>query len=372
MTSPDQPRRPLRTTLLFLSGAVFAVVLAAASIGGYVWLQRNKAEVDASASVPDDAALAAPENEVATEAEAEATPALQPEYADAVFAGDEAWFVKGPLLDPSAKAEWDALPQRLGSIGYGTRVFCVDCDREPFGEDSEFSPLHDHRPEMLADFAKQRGQSSPGFVRYMSLAVAGKVAFPRLEGTTDAALLTRERFMESYGAMFDNHLRGIPGHAKRAILDWNNMQEEDWTFADHGNIDPRGLFSQHDFNRDGSDDVAVVMHCDTCEDYRLLVFASRDGQPDYLLHEERIAGRALLKALHADPEERWEREIYMGGAEKALPDQDPLLVTPQEGTPYALVYDPKFDAMRRYEQRPGADTEGNEKTKTGGAAMQAE
>lgn len=361
MTTPSPPRR-LRTVLMFLSGAAFAVLLIAGGMAGY-WSLKNKSAAEALAEA-EAAAAAPPPPDADAVAEAEdAASVLQPEYADSIFAGDEAWFVKGPLLDPSAKAEWEAMPERLSPIDYGTRIFCVDCSREPFGEDSEFSPLHDHRPDMLADFAKQRGQSHPQFVRYMTLAAAGKVGFPRLEGTTEQTLLTRERFMESYGAMFDNDLRSIPWHAKRAILDWNNTQEEDWRFADQGNIDPRGLSSQHDFNLDGSDDVAVVMYCEACEAHRLLVFASRKGKPDYLLYQERIEGRALLKALYPDPEERWEREIYMGGSEKVSPPQDPLLVTPQEGTPYALVYDPKFDTMRRYEQRPDTSEGGNLKTK---------
>jgi hypothetical protein len=349
--------------LLFLSGAAFAVLLVAGGMAGF-WYLKNKSA--AEALMEAEAAVAAPSSadpDAVPEADAPAT-ALQPEYADSIFAGDEAWFVKGTLLDPSAKAEWEALPERLGSIGYDTRIFCVDCSRKPFGADSEFSPLHDHRPDMLADFAKQRGQSEPGFVRYMTLAAAGKVGFPRLEGTTDETLLTRERFMETYGVMFDNNvLRTIPWHAKRAILDWNDAQEENWRFADQGNIDPQGLYSQHDFNLDGIDDVAVVMHCEACEAHRLLLFASRKGKADYLLYQERIEARALLKALYPDPEERWEREIYMGGSEKVSPPQDPLLVTPQEGTPYALVYDPKFDTMRRYEQRPDTGEGGNLKTK---------
>lgn len=363
MTPATQTRSPLRTTLLLLSGAVLAALLVAGGMVGYTWWQVRKAAEEAMAAA--NAPVAAPplEDTAVAEADAVAGAGLQPEYADSIFAGDEAWFVKGPVFDPSVKAEWEALPDRLGSFDYGTRIFCVDCSQAPFGEDSAFSPIHDHSPQMLADFARQRGQTEPGFVRYMSLAATGKVGFPRLAGTTGETLLTRERFMESYGAMFDNYLRMIPWHAKRAILDWNNTQEEDWTFADQGNINPQGLFSQHDFNLDGIDDVAVVLYCETCEEYRLLLFASRKDNPDYLLYQERIDGRVLLKALYPDPQERWEREIYMGGPEKVSPPQDPLLVTPQEGAPYALVYDPKFDAMRRYEQKIDTDAGENLKTK---------
>ncbi len=357
--------------LLFLSGAAFAVLLLVGGMAGY-WYLKNRSAAEALAEA-EAAAAAPPPSDADAVAEAEdARAVLQPEYADSIFAGDEAWFVKGPLLDPSTKAEWEALPERLGSIGYDTRIFCVDCSQAPLSEESEFSPLHDHGPQMLADFARQRGASEPALVRYMTLASAGKVGFPRLAGTTDETLLTRERFMESYGVMFDNNiLRTVPWHAKRAILDWNNAQEEDWRFADQGNIDPRGLYSQHDFNLDGIDDVAVVMHCEACEEHRLLLFASRKDKPDYLLYQERIEARALLKALYPDPEERWEREIYMGGPEKVSPPQDPLLVTPQDGIAYALVYDPDFDAMRRYEQRPATGESGNLKTKdVAGTAQQ--
>lgn len=372
MTPATQTRRPLRTTLLLLSGAVFAALLVAGGMVGYTWWQARKAAEEAMAAANAPVAAPPPEDAAVAEADAVAGTVLQPEYADSIFAGDEAWFMKGPVFDPSVKAEWEALPDRLGSFDYGTRIFCVDCSQAPFGEDSEFSPIHDHSPQMLADFARQRGQTEPGFVRYMSLAAAGKVGFPRLAGTTGETLLTRERFMESYGAMFDNELRTIPWHAKRAILDWNNAEEEDWTFADQGNIDPRGLVSQHDFNLDGIDDVAVVMHCESCAEHRVLLFASRKGKPDYVLHQESIEGRALLKALYPDPEERWEREIYMGGPEKVSPPQDPLLVTPQDGTPYALVYDPKFDAMRRYEQQSIGGSEGNVKTKDSERIAQGE
>lgn len=285
----------------------------------------------------------------------------------AIFTGDTGHITKGKLLDTSYKKEYDQLPEKLYALSFGETIYCVTC-KDDKGEKGEkqrgYSVIETNTLQDLEKYQPKVGQEN--WKAYLKLAIKGAVEYPTLLPAllNDNYLVSVEDFSRKYGSDFDAfYLKELPYGVKEKLLDFYSSDEgTGYRFMNSGNLKYSSLLREGDFSGPDKKEIAILLK-DTREGlndaYLLLVFLRKNDislHPEYYIaFNEVFLGKVILETVYKDPEERWDHKVFMNTEEKVETRYNSLRILRPEQRDTVLIYDEKFDRMRKYIQVPKSE-----------------
>lgn len=284
-----------------------------------------------------------------------------------VGAYEEAFVLKGKLLDASYQKEYDALPDTLYKMMYGDRILCVDCDNGNSTTAKWYTWETKGASEEKLKTMYPKPTRELDWIKYTILADKGKVEYPSyaplyLKNGITCNLVAQDKFSEGYN-LFDKGpaLSDIPLLAKIKILQFLNSEGNRNFKIERGDQPFNDLVVVTDLTKKEQRDVAIVFReiseGGIHERYKLLVYAySRYNGEYYILYNENFYEPVVIASLNAS----FEYGIYMNSGEKAIPHFPPLMVKQQGRPDVALVYDKEFDKMVPYIQMKKSEEEKEE------------
>lgn len=288
----------------------------------------------------------------------------------AIFTGDTGHITKGKLLDASYKKEYDQLPEKLYALGFGETIYCVTCkddkgDKSDKGEKQRgYSVIETNSPQDLEKYQPRVGQEN--WKAYLKLAMKGAVEYPTLLPAllNDNYLVSAEDFSRKYGHDFDAfYLKELPYGVKEKLIDFYASDEGTaYRFMNSGNLKYSSLLREGDFSGEDKKEIAILLK-DTREGlndaYLLLVLLRKNDtslHPEYYIaFNEVFPGKVIIETVYKDPEERWDHKVFLNTEEKVETRYNSLRILRPEQRDTVLVYDEKFDRMRKYIQVPKSE-----------------
>lgn len=282
----------------------------------------------------------------------------------AIFTGDTGHITKGKLLDASYKKEYDQLPEKLYALSFGETIYCVTCKDGKGEKQRGYSLIETNTPQDLEKYQTKVGQEN--WKAYLKLAMKGAVEYPTLMPAllNDNYLVSAEDFGRKYGNDFDAfYLKELPYGVKEKLLDFYSSDEgAAYRFVNSGNLKYSSLLREGDFSGQDKKEIAILLK-DTREGlndaYLLLVFLRKNDpslHPEYYIaFNEVFPGKVIIETVYKDPEERWDHKIFMNTEEKVETRYNSLRILRPEQRDNVLVYDEKFDRMRKYIQVPKSE-----------------
>ncbi|WP_457279315.1 hypothetical protein [Polaromonas sp. P5_D5] len=282
----------------------------------------------------------------------------------AIFTGDTGHITKGKLLDASYKKEYDQLPEKLYALSFGETIYCATCKDGKGEKQRGYSVIEANTPQDLEKYQPKVGQEN--WKAYLKLAMKGAVEYPTLLPAllNDNYLISAEGFSRKYGSDFDAfYLKELPYGVKEKLLDFYSSDEgAAYRFVNSGNLKYSSLLREGDFSGQDKKEIAILLK-DTREglnDAYLLLVLLRKNDPSlhpeyYIAFNEVFPGKVIIETVYKDPEERWDHKIFMNTEEKVETRYNSLRILRPEQRDTVLVYDEKFDRMRKYIQVPKSE-----------------
>lgn len=306
---------------------------------------------------------------VSTQGDTEAS-AVAESKTIAIFTGDTGHITKGKLLNASYKKEYDQLPEKLYALHFGETIYCVTCTDDKGKKQPGYSVIETNTLQDLEKYRPAVGQEN--WIAYLKLAMKGAVEYPALLPTilNENYLMSAENFSRKYGHSFDAfYLKELPYGVKEKLLQFYSSDEgANYRFLKSGNLKYSSLLREGNFSGQDKKEIAILLK-NTREElndtYILLVFLRKNDpslHPEYYIaFNEVFQGKVILETVYPDPEERWDHKVFMNTEEKVETKYDSLRILQPEQKDNVLVYDEKFDGMRKYLQLPKSEI----KTKSG-------
>ncbi|WP_431097725.1 hypothetical protein [Polaromonas aquatica] len=282
----------------------------------------------------------------------------------AIFTGDTGHITKGKLLDASYKKEYDQLPEKLYALSFGETIYCVTCKDGKSEKQHGYSVIETNTPQDLEKYQPRVGQEN--WKAYLKLAIKGAVEYPTLLPTllNDNYLVSAEDFGRKYGSDFDAfYLKELPYGVKEKLLDFYSSDAgTGYRFLNSGNLKYSSLLREGDFSGQDKKEIAILLK-DTREElddsYLLLVFLRKNDpslHPEYYIaFNEVFHGKVIIETVYKDPEERWDHKVFMNTEEKVETRYNSLRILRPEQRDTVLIYDEKFDRMKKYIQVPKSE-----------------
>lgn len=282
----------------------------------------------------------------------------------AIFTGDTGHITKGKLLDASYKKEYDQLPEKLYAPSFGDIFYCVTCTDDKGKKQPGYSMIETNSPQDLEKYQPKLAQEN--WKAYLKLAMKGAVEYPTLLPAilNDNYLVSAEDFSRKYGHNFDAfYLKELPYGVKEKLMRFYASDEgTNYRFLKSGNLKYSSLLRKGNFSGPDKEEIAILLK-DTREElnetYLLLVFLKKNDtalHPEYYIaFNEVFQGKVILETIYPDPEERWDHKVFMNTEEKVETRYDSLRILQPEQKDNVLVYDEKFDGMRKYVQLPKSE-----------------
>lgn len=298
------------------------------------------------------------------------------------FTGNEAYLLKGKLLDEKFRSDYDQLPDTLAVLEFGDKLYCTTCAYRNNGgevavavnstvttsgpENKTYSLYDSREAGSIGSVDKTANQKWEKTYAFLKLAESGKAVFPAVkikESGSSSTMLDYESFEDKYGNTFiDSYTRSIPTQIKDKILEFFASDEgKNYGFITTDQRVHSQLVRTGDFTGVNKGEIACVLGSknDGAGSHieKLMVFAINSQGEAYLLYSEDFRDKVLLETVYADPEERWDDKVYMDSDEKLKAPFEPIRIKIQNQPDIVLVYDEKFDKMNRYLQLPKSELE---------------
>lgn len=300
-----------------------------------------------------------------------------------MFIGDFAYLIKGKLLDPKVKAEYDRLPDTLVILGFGDQLYHLpdsaalhvatggDGTVSAFGAPGFRYSLFDEQKSSAYIHSMESSFETKWDVclTYLQLAEAGKAEFPVYAIGKQPAIqlmIDVDSYSDRYAPYFDTfYTKEIPLQIKEHLVTFfKSEQGEGYHFITKDQRKHSSLVRMGSFTGMNKKELACIVQNEgeSGGGYTetLLVFAYNDSGAAYLLYSEDFYQKVLLETVYEDPEERWDDRVYMDSNEKIKPDFEAIRIKIADQPDLVYVYKTGFDEMKKYVQLPLADLQDTE------------
>lgn len=264
------------------------------------------------------------------------------------FYGDEGYLTKGALLDQSAAATYNSLPDTIFRMAYGEQLQQMnEKNAEYYDKKARFAPV-------------KRVEDNTVLTSYLRLAEQGKVEYLRCLPNSQGSLELEDQcdFRHKYGDYFDVDIaaqRAIPLAVKDVLSDYFQSDEgSKFTFVtDRRKIEnvvlPGTFTGLNQYTGKPNKEVAVVLAQKDRTDSnreRLLVIGYDDkNHRGYILYNESFYSTKILIKKYSDPYKLPEEAVSL--AKYVTPNNQLLEIKTDNDGRFYLYYEEEFDTMTK-------------------------